>query len=43
MYDQGPTNKMESSFGRNKNHLYASIKTKFCNILSHGEHKITGK
>jgi hypothetical protein len=44
MFDQRPTNKMESSFGRNKNHLfYAPIKMKFCNILSQREHKITGK
>jgi hypothetical protein len=35
---------MESSFGRNKNHLfYVSILMKFCNILSKGECTITGK
>jgi len=43
-HSQRPTNKMESRFGRNKNHLfYVSIMMKFCIIFSQEECKITGK
>jgi hypothetical protein len=43
MHSHRPTNKVESSFGRNKNHLFYVSIMMFCNILSQGEQKITGK
>ena len=43
MHSHRPTNKVESSFGRNKNQLFYVSIMMFCNILSQGEHKITGK